>query len=295
MKKLTAITLSVLLAFCFSANAAAVTAPASPYLYGDVNFDGKINIRDSTRIQKGLAMPDETDEFEKLIGDYNHDGETSVKDATDIQRKLADFPVSEKFGGNLTWFLDINSFTNTHNLGKAKVGDTVTFDCDIAASHSPLSFKLFVNKKPVTESENSKLTYTFESAGQYTILYCVYDSLGMECPMTFGYTVTEPDSKPYITSINMATIDFDSETVEFSVDAQGGSGDYMYQFSLFNSGDPDQNTVLYQSKYTSDSVIKLPADTLQYAGSYRLIVTVRDKDGNTSEAEAFPFVYEESA
>ncbi len=71
-------------------------------LIGDVNSDGKLNIRDATFIQKCLVNIDEfaTDdevvgecesgsEVLKYVSDYNRDGERNIKDATAIQKHLA--------------------------------------------------------------------------------------------------------------------------------------------------------------------------------------------------------------
>lgn len=67
-----------------------VTKPLAPlFEKGDVNTDGKLNIRDATAIQKHLAkiatLSDETLE----LADYNEDGKVNVRDATTIQKKIA--------------------------------------------------------------------------------------------------------------------------------------------------------------------------------------------------------------
>lgn len=59
------------------------------YLSGDVNLDGKLNIRDATAIQKYAAKIIDFDETQKKLADYNGDGKINVKDATLIQKKLA--------------------------------------------------------------------------------------------------------------------------------------------------------------------------------------------------------------
>lgn len=68
---------------------------------GDVNFDGKLNIRDATFIQKDVA--NKTSVYEKYymvkgrydstralkIADFNRDGKFNIRDATAIQKHLA--------------------------------------------------------------------------------------------------------------------------------------------------------------------------------------------------------------
>ena len=65
--------------------------PEYPYYHiGDVNRDGKINIRDATLIQKHLAKMvdlDYTQEYE--LADFNQDLKVNIKDATAIQKKIA--------------------------------------------------------------------------------------------------------------------------------------------------------------------------------------------------------------
>ncbi len=56
---------------------------------GDVNADGKINIKDATAIQKYAAKLIELDEKAMIRADYNNDTKINVKDATQIQKKIA--------------------------------------------------------------------------------------------------------------------------------------------------------------------------------------------------------------
>ena len=65
------------------------TSDESKYLLGDVNRDGKLNIRDATLIQKYLAKISTLDEEQIALADYNKDCKVSVQDATRIQKKLA--------------------------------------------------------------------------------------------------------------------------------------------------------------------------------------------------------------
>ncbi|MBQ7385998.1 MAG: leucine-rich repeat protein [Ruminococcus sp.] len=59
------------------------------FTLGDVNADGKINIKDATTIQKFVAKMIELDEKAQARADYNADGKINVKDATQIQKKIA--------------------------------------------------------------------------------------------------------------------------------------------------------------------------------------------------------------
>ena len=69
-------------------------------LLGDVNGDGKVNIKDATMIQKAAAKIIELTDDEKLRADVNADNKNNVKDATAIQKFVAKietgFPIGEK-------------------------------------------------------------------------------------------------------------------------------------------------------------------------------------------------------
>lgn len=65
-----------------------VSATALP-LYGDVDADGKVNISDTTEIQKHLAAVSGFSKEELIIADYNGDGIVNIFDVTDIQKMIA--------------------------------------------------------------------------------------------------------------------------------------------------------------------------------------------------------------
>lgn len=68
-------------------------------ILGDVNGDGKVNIKDATMIQKAAAKIIELTDDEKLRADVNADNKNNVKDATAIQKYVAKietgFPIGE--------------------------------------------------------------------------------------------------------------------------------------------------------------------------------------------------------
>lgn len=65
------------------------SSPTSEFELGDVNRDGKLNIRDATLIQKYLAKLSDLDSEQLQLADYNTDSKVNIKDATQIQKKLA--------------------------------------------------------------------------------------------------------------------------------------------------------------------------------------------------------------
>lgn len=68
------------------------TEPSTP-IYGDVNFDGNIEISDATEIQREIASIVTFTELQMFASDVNRDGKTTVEDVTLIQKYLADYDV----------------------------------------------------------------------------------------------------------------------------------------------------------------------------------------------------------
>ena len=67
------------------------TDPTDPAegLLGDVNLDGKVNIKDVTAIQKHLAFIKSLSDEGYKLADFKVDGKVNIKDATAIQKFLA--------------------------------------------------------------------------------------------------------------------------------------------------------------------------------------------------------------
>ncbi len=69
------------------------TKPSDPVvdkgILGDVNGDGKVNIKDATQIQKFAAKIISLTDAEQIRADVNADGKVNIKDATAIQKFVA--------------------------------------------------------------------------------------------------------------------------------------------------------------------------------------------------------------
>ncbi len=78
----------------------ATTAPPviSGMIYGDVNGDKAVTIKDATLIQKHTALIEMIADERKVLGDVNADKNISVKDATAIQKYLAQLDGSYNVG-----------------------------------------------------------------------------------------------------------------------------------------------------------------------------------------------------
>lgn len=74
--------------------------PVSGGLYGDVNGDKAVTIKDATLIQKHSALIESIDEARRTLGDVNNDKSINVKDATAVQKYLAQLSGSYNVGKN---------------------------------------------------------------------------------------------------------------------------------------------------------------------------------------------------
>lgn len=79
---------SGLYAYC-SDGTIEIVPPLPKFQVGDVNMDGKLNIRDATAIQKHLAKIATLSDDALKLADFNGDGKVNVRDATTIQKAIA--------------------------------------------------------------------------------------------------------------------------------------------------------------------------------------------------------------
>lgn len=86
-----------------SASTAPTTKPQNvqTFILGDVDGSSKVNIKDTTAIQKHLAKLITLSEVGQLVGDVNEDDKLNIKDATEIQKFLANLLANEQIGTQL--------------------------------------------------------------------------------------------------------------------------------------------------------------------------------------------------
>ncbi|MBQ2357979.1 MAG: dockerin type I repeat-containing protein, partial [Ruminococcus sp.] len=58
---------------------------------GDINGDGKLNVRDITALQRCLAEINTLGDDDRAAADINDDGKIDILDVTCLQRYLAEF------------------------------------------------------------------------------------------------------------------------------------------------------------------------------------------------------------
>lgn len=58
----------------------------TPYMIGDINLDGRVDVLDATEISKYIVSISTLSDVQRELADYNHDGVINVVDATEIQK-----------------------------------------------------------------------------------------------------------------------------------------------------------------------------------------------------------------
>ncbi|MBX8642618.1 MAG: PKD domain-containing protein [Thermoplasmata archaeon] len=145
------------------------------------------------------------------------------------------------------------------------VGNSVTFTASAAQGTGSFSYTWYVNS--ATQSSTSQsLDYTFSSPGTYYVNVTVKDSLGDASSYSFTETV---NSDPSVTISSSPAPTDAGVPVSFSSSPTGGTTPYNYTWEI-------------------NSVVVSYASSFQYtftsAGSYSVLLTVRDANGNTASA-----------
>ena len=81
----------------FSANAEGEYVRPDKFIYGDVNQDGEVTVKDVTYIQKGLAEIHYVNAVQRFLADPDNEG-FSIKNATAIQKYLAQYETKTPWG-----------------------------------------------------------------------------------------------------------------------------------------------------------------------------------------------------
>ena len=112
-KRLISVFLIVSIVFsCFVLNVQAAereeVSSGITYLFGDVDNDNSITIKDSTAIQKYLVGLQNFNEVSKHISDVDNSGDIDIRDVTQIQKYVAnlidEFPAGKYYTiGNTDW------------------------------------------------------------------------------------------------------------------------------------------------------------------------------------------------
>ncbi len=319
MKKM--IALILVCAICAGLGVLSAHAVPAPYFCGDVNWDSTVDSIDVTLIQRHLARIIELDEHSLPMADYDHDGEVSEVDVTWLQRDLSHIPTPESVGGIAEYWFTLKSFYPSFDSGKAAAGTQVTFTAEMYESEAADStYAFYIDGELVQpRSEQNTLTYTFDSAGSYTISVKAYNRQGFfHEDHIWSYRVVE--DYPY-DQLSMKSVRFREQYNVFTptllVEAMGGTVPYTFAVSVYRgetmygmpktglndedianferyvscSGDT-QWRLLYDSEgcaylyrdFSADTEIVMDHDMLlDSGGDYLMCVQAKDADGNLSD------------
>ncbi len=282
MSRILALVLMATMLFCACCMSVSAGSADIPRWYGDVDFNGDINIADVTEIQRYIAGYIELSKLDIELADVNIDGEVSVFDATAIQRELAgDGILNSRIGDTFYNILYINNLASDYDDGVIEVGVPVTFtvhDYNYEGAYesydkiSPLRYEFYVNGEIVYDTlqpyYNNTFTYTFDEVGSYTvkaIAYNVYDSYDS---FEYRYQVVDNDGEDSFTitgvSQNRHSFDEYNNSVLYA-HAQNGAEPYEYRFVSKDLG--------IDQEYSQNNSIDLGRVP---TGTYSMEIFVRD-------------------
>lgn len=281
--------LCVLFALIFLASALTITANAipAPYLVGDADNDGGVDVRDATFIQKYVAKMLESDPYTvpyaKFLADINEDGEITIQDATLIQKDLARIEIAVRGS-----YPDISyrGFYADYDSGKAMVGVPVTFTAvadSVEEFADSLTYEFYVNNELIEKDSKESFTYTFPKEGVYEVAIKCINGFGYsgtrgvyEFEVVSPYESETPVIKAfYPDQLNFYSYSFDGAKgdVTYTAEVIFGKGDYQYEFLL--DGEVIQK---YSSKNT---YVFTEAPEIKHGEPY--VITVRVKDSSTKD------------
>ena len=217
-------------------------------LTGDINLDGKLNIRDATAIQKYLAeigtiydygAPEFEKEYAKHIADFNHDGKITIRDVTAIQKRIAGVEQ------NNPDFDDFENDAYENNIRHANVtvngktyhlrsDEVMTIDVKLTCSKpiSELDFDLKYNAYAIQ-------TITKGSATDFLKTHCPNLPTDSELRTNHGYTYVKAPKGEY---------DFTEEKTLFTMNyTVSNNNDSDFEFILKSAFDKDGNRICHSS------------------------------------------------
>ncbi len=113
IKLITFVVVFILSIGCVTVDAEEFTVP-EVLLFGDVDMDGEVTVKDATAIQKGIAELSYLTSVQRYLADPDKTGVT-IKNATDIQKHITDINTTSSLLGSEVDMSKKNTFS-----GKAK-------------------------------------------------------------------------------------------------------------------------------------------------------------------------------
>lgn len=252
-------------------------AAITPYCAGDVDCDKNITIKDATLIQKYLADLENFSYLQQRTSEVDGDDKITIKDATMIQKYVADLIYFFNVPSEIWTDVHIKGFSADYDCGKAMVGVPVKFTAQAKGDGKPYSYQFYVDNEPVTKlTTDNSFTYTFESAGYYTIMVNAVNLFNFSSSTTiYNYEVVEPYTsetlmiKSFVHNNNAGSLHKGSDKTTFTAEAMFGSGCYEYAFYWNNDCVQD---------FGADNTFTI--EKFKDKGTFLLTVKARDLETN---------------
>ena len=266
------------------------SAVMCPDIMGDVDRDQSVDVTDATAVQKHIADIEELTGACRYLADVDDDLRETIKDATAIQKYVAGldgyYSVGEYF-----WQESDVEFYCSHLSGRAWVGEEVTFSTNGLGRYyrkEAYANSLYVNGELVAEGESNELTHIFTEPGIYDVKIEGYTSYDVEVGgVGYRYTwdyfeVTAPSTQDEVVIKNLECPKNPDSNMfyipegpfDFSVTAQGGSGQYEYLFMFDDvelcSYQINDTITINLADYTDLEDVRF------YYGEHTVTVCVRD-------------------
>jgi PKD repeat protein len=148
---------------------------------------------------------------------------------------------------------------------EALTGEALTFTSDASGGMTPYTYSWDFNNDGVTDNTTANPTYSYATAGTYTVKLTIIDSTGNSKIVTkTGYvTIYTPLSADFSADKVKAAV---GETITFTGAPSGGKGPYTYSWDFNNSG-------------TTENVTVNPNYNYMVAGTYTVKLTITDSLG----------------
>ncbi|MBQ2825250.1 MAG: dockerin type I repeat-containing protein [Clostridia bacterium] len=160
------IALAGLSAFCASAEETTYTQPEK-FIYGDVDLDGNVTVKDATLIQKGLAKVTYVTAVQRYLADPDGTG-YSIKNATAIQKYLAKYKTTTPWNTEIIMASQDEFSSQINTDGNFKTDRIIIYPTNTKQEYTLSDFPEYIFTKIV------KTEYDFNPEGKYYTLYLTY-------------------------------------------------------------------------------------------------------------------------
>ncbi len=181
--------------------------------------------------------------------------------------------------------IDSNTITETVNSGptvsassnvsSADVGYPIEFTATPSGGTSPYSYSWTLSGNQVSTSQD--FSYSFSTAGSYSMEVTVTDSVGETYSASVTVTINNNPSVTVSSSQNPTDV---GNSVTFTAASSGGTGTISYSWTINGASEGSGSTLNY---------------SFSSSGSYSISVTVTDSDGHTASYTLTETVYSDPA